>query len=321
MFKIGNVKLKNRLILAPMAGVNCTAFRVLCKEYGAGLVCTQMFHCNSIPVLYDSDKKKFEKLIGVCEDERPVSIQLVGSDPDLIKESTLILNKYADIIDLNLGCPDKDILANKSGAFFSKHPEQISKVVGPIIENSKKPVTAKIRVGWNADKITAFEQCKILEELGVDAVAVHGRTVKQGYSGQADWGIIKEIKSKFNFKVIGSGDIFKPGDGKAKLEKSKVDFLMIGRGALGNPFIFDRLNYLLENGKNKQDPSISDQKKAFLRFSELYKSNKEQFKISEFRQHAMWFTKGIRSAKKLRNEIMNIEDFNKIVDAVGKGFK
>jgi tRNA-dihydrouridine synthase B len=320
MYKIGNVTLKNQLILAPMAGVNCTAFRLLCKEYGAGLVTTQMFHCDSIPVLFKEDKPKLDRLLGISKDERPVSIQLVGANPDNLKESTLILNDYADIIDFNLGCPDKDILANKSGGFLSKHPEQIERLLKPLIENSKKPVTAKIRTGWNNEDITVLKQIKILEDLGVDAIAIHGRTVKQKYQGKADWDLIKQAKERSNVPIIGNGDITEPGTAKFRLEQSKVDFVMIGRAALGNPFIFQQADYLLKNNKNQPKAINRDKQRAFLRFAELYKQNKEQFKISEFRQHAMWFTKSIQGAKRTRNEIMSLEDYDKIVKLVSTSY-
>jgi tRNA-dihydrouridine synthase B len=318
MFKIGNVKLENQLILAPMAGVNCSAFRLLCKEYGAGLTTTQMFHCDSIEELEDQGKLK--GLLGIKQKERPVAVQIVGSNPENLAISTQILNKYADIIDFNLGCPDKHILANKAGGFLSKHPEQIARLVKPILENSKKPVTAKIRYGWNAEKITYMEQLKVLQDLGVDAVGIHGRTVKQRYQDKADWNCIKKAKEKFDIKIIGNGDLFKPGIAKARLEQSKVDFLMIGRPSMGNPFIFKRTNDLLLNGINSPEPTNEERKKAFLRFAELYKDYKEQFKLSEFRQHAMWFTKSISGAKKIRNQIMTIEDFDKIVGMLKEGF-
>jgi len=160
MPKIGNINFENPLVLAPMAAVNCSAFRLICKEYGASLVSTQMFHCNLITELCKNEKERFEAMLGINKEERPLSIQIVGSDPQKIKESALILNNYADIIDFNLGCPEKVILANKAGAFFAKHPEQIPKVLKPIIENSKKPVTAKIRLGWDDKSITLFEQCR-----------------------------------------------------------------------------------------------------------------------------------------------------------------
>ncbi len=320
MHKIGNIKLKNQLILAPMAGVNCTAFRLLCKEYGAGLVTTQMFHSDLISTLYQKEETKFENLLGISEKERPISIQIVGSNPESIKKATLILNKYADIIDFNLGCPDKDILANKSGAFFSKHPEQIEKSLKPVIENSKKPVTAKIRLGWNKDLITVQKQVKILEGLGVDAITIHARTAKQKYQGDADWSYIKEIKQKSKVPIIGNGDIFKPGTAKSRLEQTKVDFLMIGRGALGNPFIFERTNYLLKHKESRQEPTSEEKEKAFSRFAELYQQQKPQFKLSEFKQHAMWFTKSVKSARKTRNIIMNTEDYDKIVGLVENSF-
>ena len=316
MDKIGNLKLENNLILAPMADINCSAFRLLCKEYGAGLVSTQMFHCDLIANLYEKDREKFEVMLGVSDKERPLSIQIVGSNPENIKKATSILNNYADVIDFNLGCPDKSILANKSGGFFSKHPEQIEMVMKPILENSKKPVTAKIRLGWNNDLITVNEQVKILEDLGVDAITIHARTVKQKYQGNADWDYIKEIKQTSKVKIIGNGDINKPGTAKARLEQTKADFLMIGRAALGNPFIFERTNYLLGTGKNKEEPSKGERLKAFLRFVELYKQNKGQFKLSEFKQHSVWFTKSIEGAKRIRNEIMGTDDYEKIVGLV-----
>jgi len=320
MFKIGTQKLENQLILAPMAAVNCSAFRLICKEYGAGLVTTQMFHCNLISSVFNEDKSKFERLLGVQEKERPLSIQIVGADKEKIKESTLILNNYADIIDFNLGCPDKDILAGKSGAFFSKHPEQIPKVIKPLIESSKKPVTAKIRLGWDDKTITVLEQAKILEDLGVNAIAIHGRTAKQGYQGNADWDMIKKIKEKANIPIIGNGDIFKPGTAKALLEQSKVDFLMVGRGVLGNPILFKQIDYLLKNGKNMHEPSSREKQAAFSRFAELYKQNTGQYSISEFRNHAMWFTKSVQNARFIRNQIMTIDDFDKIVEIVKNSF-
>jgi tRNA-dihydrouridine synthase B len=320
MFKIGNVKLENQLILAPMAAVNCSAFRLLCKEYGAGLITTQMFHCNIISTVYNEDKPKFERLLGINKEEKPLSIQIVGSDKEKIKESTLILNDYADIIDFNLGCPDKDILASKAGSFFSKHPEQIPKVIKPIIENSKKPVTAKIRLGWDEKTITLFEQIKILNDLGVSAIAIHGRTAKQGYQGKANWGLIKQAKEKSNIPIIGNGDIFKPGNAKAMLDQTKCDFVMIGRGSLGNPFIFEKTNYLLKTGKNKPEPTKEEKQKAFLRFAELYKNAPAQFSISEFKNHAMWFTKSTQGASFTRNEITKTDDFEKIVELVKNSF-
>lgn len=320
MFKIGSQKLENQLILAPMAGVNCSAFRLLCKEHGAGLVSTQMFHCNLISTVFKEDKPKFENLLGIQKQERPLSIQVVGSDPKQIKESVLILNDYANIIDFNLGCPEKDILAGKAGAFFSKHPEQIPKVIKTVLENSKKPVTAKIRIGWNESQITVFEQVKILEDLGVDAVAVHGRTAKQGYQGSADWELIKKVKEKFNIPIIGNGDISKPGTAKARLEQSNVDFLMIGRGALGNPMLFEQINYLLKTGKNKPEPTQEEKQKVFERFAALYRKNTSQFSISEFRTHAMWFTNSVKNAKSIRNQIAKLDDFDKIVDIVKQSF-
>ncbi len=320
MLEIGNVKLKNNLVLAPMAGVNCTAFRVLCKEYGAGLVYTQLYDSDGVVSMYNSDRQKFERMLNIAEEERPISIQLVGSNSETMGQAAKILSNYADIIDINLGCPEKDVLAKQAGAFFSKHPEQLKKIVKPVIENSKVPVTAKIRIGWDDKSITVLDSIKILEELGVKAVAIHARTRKQVYSGKADWEWIKKAKENAKIPIIGNGDLFKPGDAKAMIERTKCDFVMFGRGAMGNPFIFDRTDYLLKNGKNKEEVSSAERKKAFLRFVELYKKYTHKEEVSEFKQHALWFVNTIQGSRKMRDKIGTLENFDDIVKFVVKAF-
>jgi tRNA-dihydrouridine synthase B len=316
MLKIGKIKIKNNLVLAPMVGVNCSAFRLLCKDYGVGLLTTPMFHCNEIIGLYNKNKEKFEKLLGITKKERPISIQIVGSEPEALKQATLIINKYADIIDFNLGCPDKNILANKAGAYFAKNPEKISFALKPIIENSKKPVTAKVRLGWDNRHITLFEQIKILEDLGVNAVAVHGRTVAQGFSGNADWNYIKKAKERSILPIIGNGDINSAEIAKKRLEETNVDGLMVGRSSLGNPFIFDQINHLIKTGKVKELPTIEQKKKAFTKFYNYFLKNKEQCTMADFKNHAIWFTKSIPGARKIRSEITQTNDFDKIKNLI-----
>ena len=311
MYKIGNVKLKGKVFLAPLAGVNCASFRQLCHEYGAGLVYTQLYHSEGVISLHD--QKRLKEFLNVNDKERPASIQLVGNDGESMGEATKIISKYADIIDINLGCPDQAVLAKRAGAFFSKHPEQIPKIVESVVENSKVPVTAKIRTGWDDKEITFEKSVKILNELNVDAIAIHGRTRKQVYEGKANWKYIKKAKEISDVPIIGNGDIFKPGNAKAMIEQTKCDFVMIGRGSMGNPLLFDRAHYLLENGENKEEPTSEEKKKVFFRFVELYEKVDKNKSFAEFKQHAMWFTKGLENSRRKRDKILRMSSFEDII--------
>ncbi len=308
MKKIGKVNIENPLVLAPMAAINCPAFRLLCKQHGAALIYSPMIHCNSLVNLYNSDKEKcLNTLIDFEETEKPFTAQIVGSDPKYLGEAANILSEYADILDINFGCPDGDILATKAGAFFVKHPEQMDKVLNTVLDNTNLPVTAKIRTGWDEKSINALEVSKKLEDFGLSAIAIHGRTRKQGYSGKANWDIIKEVKEKVNIPVIGNGDIFKPGSAKAMIDQTNCDFVMIGRAAIGNPFIFSRTKYLLKHGNNCPEPTKEDVIKSFFDFVELFNKQKRH-KFTELRDHAMWFVKGLEKAKSLKNNIIKQKD-------------
>ncbi|MFH1212084.1 MAG: tRNA dihydrouridine synthase DusB [Candidatus Woesearchaeota archaeon] len=299
--KIGKVDIDSKLVLAPMEGVNCAAFRLLCREYGAGLVSTPM-------ILTDELVKEPEKIIKrLCflKNEKPISIQLAGSDPKIMERAVQIIEEYADIIDINLGCPKKEILALKAGAFFTKHPEQIKKIVSPIINSTNKPVTAKIRIGWDEKSINTLETVKILEDLGVDAIAIHARTRKQVYSGKAAWSEIKKAKEKANIPIIGNGDIFLPGNAKSMLEQTKCDFAMIARGAIGNPIIFGRADNLLKKGKSNSEPSEKEKKECFLKFLGYYEKYEHGRSFSEQKQQAMWFAKEMNNSGILRKKIEN----------------
>lgn len=308
MLKIGNIKLENNLVLAPMLGVNCNAFRLLCKKYGAGLVTTPMIHPDS---LFNQKDK-----LDIIKEEKPVSVQLVGKNPEDMAKAASQLEEKADIIDLNFGCPDKEVLANQCGAFLVKHPEQIDKIVSKVIDAVNCPVTAKIRIGWDSKSINAVEVAKKLEDLGIDAVAVHGRTRKQVYSGKADWNVISEVKDNVNIPVIGNGDVFKPEDYVNMLEKTNVDFVMIGRGAIGNPLIFENCLRLNHRKKFiKKDSGIAY--KLFNKFYEYYERYSLRDTFSEIRQHAMWFLKGIKDSANIRNELskaQTVEEIKKIFE-------
>jgi nifR3 family TIM-barrel protein len=305
--RIGNLDLKSNVLMAPMAGVNCASFRLICREYGAGLVSAPMIYANSLV----SRSERVIKKICFLKKEKPISVQLVGNDPEKMKEAAIIIEKYADIIDVNLGCPERRITANKSGGFFSKNPEQISRIIKPIIDNTNKPVTAKIRIGWNDKLINTSDSVMLLCELGVDAITIHARTVKQGYAGKADINEIKKARQISTVPIIGNGDIFKPGDAKSMIEKTKCDGAMVGRGCIGNPFIFKRINSLLEKGKNIPEPTGQDKKKAFFRFLNYYKKYESNRNFTEIKKHAIWFTKGV--SKNMRQSLMNAKDINELI--------
>jgi nifR3 family TIM-barrel protein len=294
MLKIGNIKLENNLVLAPMLGVNCAAYRMLCKNHGAGLVTTQMYHPESLFTR--------REIVDIIKEEKPISAQIVGKDPEKMGEGARILSEKADIIDINLGCPDQKVLAAKAGAFLIKHPEQFVKMVSKVVNSVNCPVTAKIRSGWDEKSINAVEASKMLEDLGVAAITIHARTRKQVYTGKADWNVIKAVKEKVNIPVIGNGDVFSPQDYKAMIEKTNADFVMIGRGAMGNPLIFENCLRFIE-GKPliKKDTRMAE--KLFNEFLGYYNKYAPKFTFSEIRQHAMWLAKGLQNGAALRNKI------------------
>ncbi|MEK6952011.1 MAG: tRNA dihydrouridine synthase DusB [Nanoarchaeota archaeon] len=310
MYKIGNVKLDSRVFLAPLAGINCSAFRLMCKEYGAGLVYSPMVVINQ---LVEAPERILE-IINPLKQERPLAIQLVGSDTKLMEEAVKIIDEYADIIDINLGCPEKDILALKAGSFFIKHPDQLKKIIPAVMSNTNKPVTAKIRIGWDNDSINTLQVVKQLEDYGLSAIAVHARTQKQKYTGKADWNEIRKAKEIANIPIIGNGDIMLPGNAKAMVEQTKCDFVMIGRGAMGNPYLFKRASILLETGKGIPDVDEKEQKELFLKFFNLYQKYEKRKKFSELRQHAMWFTKGMKNSRYLRNKLLNCKTEKEILN-------
>lgn len=302
--KIGNVKLKNNLILAPMVNVNDTAFRILCKKYGASLVYTEMINANAI---FNKNKATLKKL-NFIEEERPISVQLFGENIEMLKYASKIAEKSADIIDINFGCPDTKILHQGSGAALLKRPQRIFDIVKTIVDSVSIPVTAKIRLSKDNIKIA-----KLIEEAGTSAIAVHARTPKQGYSGKADWNAIKEIKENISIPVIANGDISSGKDAYDITKLTKCDFLMVGRAAMTNPAIFKEIDYYLKN--NKED-KISN-KELFFEYVKI--ADKYRYpKFELVKRHALNFTSGIRNSVSLRrnlNTVKNIEDLKKEMDS------
>lgn len=302
---IGNVTLENNLILAPMAGVTDLPFRLLCKEQGCGLVCTEMVSAKAI--LYKNRNTK--ALLEVREEERPAAVQLFGSDPEILSAMAhQIEDGPYDLIDLNMGCPVPKVVNNGEGSALMKQPKLVEQILNSMVKAVKKPVTVKFRKGFDDAHINAVEIAKIAESCGVAAVAVHGRTREQYYSGKADWEIIRKVKEAVKIPVIGNGDIFTPEDAKRMMEETGCDGLMIARGAKGNPWIFHRINHYLETGELLPPPDIEEIKRMVVRHGELQMQIKgEVMGMREMRKHMAWYTSGLPHSAAVRNEINQVE--------------
>ncbi|MCD8110182.1 MAG: tRNA dihydrouridine synthase DusB [Clostridiales bacterium] len=310
---IGNVVLENNLILAPMAGVTDLPFRLLCREQGAGLLCMEMVSAKAI--FYGN--KHTERLLEIHPEEQPVSLQLFGSDPDILADmAAKIEERPFAILDFNMGCPVPKVVNNGEGSALMKDPRLTEKILNKLVRAVKKPVTIKIRSGFDADHVNAVEIAKIAESCGVAAVAVHGRTRQQYYSGKADWDIIRQVKEAVSIPVIGNGDIRSAEDVLRMREQTGCDGFMIGRGAQGNPWIFRQILYRLETGKDLPKPSAEEVAQMVLRHARLQLEVKgEYIGIREIRKHAAWYTAGYRNSSRLRgkiNEAENYEDLEKL---------
>lgn len=312
--KIGDVTLENNLILAPMAGVTDLPFRLLCKEQGCGLVVTEMVSAKAI--LYKNRNTK--ALLEVDQRERPVAVQLFGSDPQIMADMAKLIEPGPfDIIDVNMGCPVPKIVNNREGSALMKDPKLAGEILSAMVKAVKKPVTVKFRRGFDEDHVNAVEFAKMAEASGVAAVAVHGRTRQQYYSGKADWDIIRKVKEAVAIPVIGNGDIFEPEDAKRMMEETGCDGVMIARGAKGNPWIFSRTLHYIETGELLPKPTAEEIGEMVLRHGRMQVEYKgEYLGVREMRKHLAWYTAGLPHSAKLRGEINQaetIEDFEKFV--------
>lgn len=316
--KIGNVELENNLILAPMAGVTDLPFRIICKEFGPGLVCTEM--ASSKAIFYDDQKTK--KLLNIEGEKRPISVQIFGSDPETMGYAAKYVSSFADIVDINMGCPAPKVVKNGDGSKLLLDLNKAEQIIKSVVKNSTVPVTVKFRKGWDLEHIVARDIAKIAEDSGALAITIHGRTRTQFYSGEADFDAIKKVKESVKIPVIGNGDIVDEESALKMFEYTGVDGIMIGRGSFGNPWIFERIKHYLETGEKL--PFVTNEEKLRIikkHINLLVEEKGEITGIHEMRKHVAWYTKNLKNSSEFRNSINTIEDKEKLLEVIEEYFK
>lgn len=313
--KIGNVELNNNILLAPLAGITDRAFRLICEKYNPGLVCTEMISAKG---LYYDDKKT-EQLLNMKNEKRPIAVQIFGSDIESMGYAAEYVSKYADIIDINMGCPAPKVVKNGDGSKLLLDLDKARAIIEEVVKKSSVPVTVKFRKGWDQNNVVAVEMAKICEEAGASAITIHGRTRSEFYSGTADWDIIKKVKESVKIPVIGNGDVKSAEDVKRMFEETGVDGIMIGRGTLGNPWIFKQI----EDELNGKEFSISNQEKLKIILEHLnymLEDKPERVAVVEMRKHISWYIKNSKDASKVRDYINQITDKDELIKTLTEYF-
>lgn len=315
--KIGNVELENNLILAPMAGVTNLPFRIVCKDYGAGMVCTEMA---SAKAMFHNDQKT-KRLFNTEGEKRPISFQVFGSELESMAYAVKYMSDFADIIDINMGCPAPKVVKNGDGSKLLLDLKKAQEIIETAVKNSKVPVTVKFRKGWDKENIVAVDIAQIAEQAGASAVTIHGRTRSEFYTGKADWDIIKEVKDSVKIPVIGNGDIVDEETAYQMFEKTGVDGIMIGRGSFGNPWIFRNIKHFLITGEKLPSPTNSERLNIIKEHIDLAVEEKGEIAIKELRKHIAWYTKNLKNSSEFRNSINMIETKEQLIKTLNEYFE
>lgn len=316
--EIGNVELKNNLILAPMASVTDLPFRLITEMFNPGLVVTEMVSAKAL--MYGDEKTK--KLLNIDGEKHPISIQIFGSDVESMAFAAKYVSEIADIVDINMGCPAPKVVKNGDGSKLLLDLNKVEEIIKAVVSNSKVPVTLKFRKGWDNDNIVACDVAKIAEKCGVSAITIHGRTRNEFYSGKTDLDIIKKVKESVKITVIGNGDIIDEESAYNMFEYTGVDGIMIGRGSMGNPWIFEQIEHYLKTGNKLPKPTNNEKYNILKKHIELdIKEKGEKVAINEMRKHIAWYTKNMKDASSFRNEVNHIDNKNELMKKIEEYFK
>lgn len=315
--KIENVELENNILLAPMAGITDLPFRVMCKNYGAGLVCTEM--ASSKAIFYND--KKTKDILKIEGEKRPIQAQIFGSDIESLKVAAEYVSSFADILDINMGCPAPKVVKNGDGSKLLLDLEKVEEIVTEVVKSSKVPVSVKIRKGWNEESIVAIEAAKIIEKAGASMITIHGRTRAEFFSGDVDLDIIKKVKESVNIPVIGNGNIVDEASALKMFEYTGVDGIMIGRAAIGNPWLFKRIIHFLQTGEKLQEISSKEKLETIIKHIELEVAEKgEKVGIQELRKHMACYIKNLPNASKIRVRINQIGSKDELIEYLKECF-
>lgn len=314
--KFRDFEVENEVFLAPMAGVTDLPFRLICKELGCGLLYTEMINAKAL--CYDD--KNTKKMLNILDEEHPVAVQIFGSEPEFMGKAAQILNDYPnEILDINMGCPAPKVVKNGDGSALMRNPKLAGQVLDQVVKNSKKPVTLKIRKGWDDNSVNALEIAKIAEDCGICAITIHGRTREQYYSGQADWDIIGEVKSQISIPVIGNGDVTSVEDAIRIKDHTGCDAIMIGRGAQGNPWIFKRIDHYMKTGQLLDLPSKDEKIDIAIKHMDLaIKEHGEYVAVREMRKHIGWYLKGMKHSARFRDQINHMVTAKEVIDTLNQ---